>query len=204
MPTLRCLDPECGHEWFEKSSLATDGTECEQCEGPVRVVGVDDDPPAEIGAVEQRLANDPAHPAHARTRARRVLVEHRVTKPPVPVRAIARRCGFEVRPSGQLGDLRARMLDNVIEVSDRESEGAQNFSIAHELGHHFLKTQHGDGPRAEDEADAFAGELLVPGHMLTASLADTTDPVALARLFRASRSAIEVSASIHRLSGRLG
>lgn len=201
---LRCLDPECGHEWFEKSSLATDGAECEECEGPAKVVGVDDEPPAEIGTVEKRLASDPAHPAHARTRARRVLAEHQVTKPPVPVRAIARRCGFEVRESGQLGDLRARMLDDVIEVSDRESEGAQNFSIAHELGHYFLKTQHGDGQRAEDEADAFAGELLVPGHMLMASLAHTSDPAALARQFRASRSAVEASASIHRLSGRLG
>lgn len=201
---LRCLDPECGHEWFEKSSLATDGAECELCGEPTKLVEVDDDPPAEIGAVQERLASDPAHPAHAATRARKVLVEHGVTEPPVPVRAIARRCGFEVRASSQLGDLRARMLDNVIEVSDRESEGAQNFSIAHEVGHHFLNTRHGDGQRAEDEADAFAGELLVPGHMLTASLAHTTDPAALARQYRATRSAIEVSARIHRLSGRLG
>lgn len=202
MPTLRCLDEGCGHEWFVRSSLG-EGADCEECGGPSRVLGVDDDMPAELTTVKAKLATDPARPAHARQRARKLLLEHRVTSPPVPVRAIARRCGFTVTARSGMGVLRARMIDNVIEVSDQESDGAQSFSIAHELGHHFLDSRHGDGPQAEKEADAFAGELLVPGHMLTAAVAHTTDLAALARLFRASRSAVEVSASIHRLGDEL-
>ena len=37
--------------------------------------------------------------------ARRVLVEHDITKPPVPVHAIARRVGFEVVEVESLGSL---------------------------------------------------------------------------------------------------
>lgn len=202
MPELRCLDPECGHRWYEKTAVA-EGAECEECGGPTIVAGVDEEPPDELNTFARRLADRSPHPGHARERARRLLIEHRIGAPPVPVHAIARRCGFEVREAHDLGSLRARLLGQVIEVSASEPRTAQRFSVAHELGHHLLGSHHGDGEAAEKEADAFAGELLVPGHMLMGALERTTSTIELARTFQVSRQVLEIAASNHRKADRL-
>lgn len=171
MPLLRCTNEECGHEWFERSQLAV-GTECPICDEPTEVVGVDDDPPAELKVASTRLREERAHPAHAREKAREVLRQHAIGRPPVVVHSIARRCGFEVRESHQLGKLSARLVGKVIEVSADDPPVRKRFSVAHELGHHFLGTRHGDGPLAEREADAFAGELLAGVECLVQSTAE--------------------------------
>ena len=79
----------------------------------------------------------------------------------------------------------------------------QRFSVAHELGHHFLNTAHGDGDSAEQEADAFAGELLVPGPMLRAAMETVTDRTQLRGRFKVSRDVLEIAARTHHLSDRL-
>jgi hypothetical protein len=199
MPLLRCTDEECGHQWFVATSLAI-GAACDECGGETVVVGVDDDGPEGPTAVELPARS---HPGHARAKARQVAQEHGFVRPPVVVHRIARDVGFTVRTSRQLGTLRARLVGSDIEVNAEESGFAQRFSVAHELGHHFLNTQHGGGDIAEKEADAFAGEMLVPGPMLSTAMEQTSDTRALCDLFKVSRTVLEIAAKHHRVSDRL-
>jgi len=173
------------------------------CDEPTEVVGVDDEPPAELNVVSSRLRRERAHPGHAREKAREVLREHRIGHPPVVVHSIARKCGFEVRKSRQLGKLSARLVGKVVEVNAEDPVVRQRFSVAHELGHHFLGTRHDDGPLAEQEANAFAGELLVPGHMLRSAIEQTTDTREFATLFKVSRQVLEIAAKHHKLLDQL-
>lgn len=202
MPLLRCTNDECEHEWFERSQLAV-GSECPICDSPTYVVGVDDDPPAELNTVSNRLGDERAHPGYARAKAREVLREHRIGRPPVIVHAIARQLGVEVRESRHLGKLSARLVGKVIEVNADDAPVRRRFSVAHELGHYFLGTRHGDGPIAEQEADAFAGELLVPGHMLKLAMEQSTDTVELTKIFKVSRQVLEIAATHHRVFDQL-
>lgn len=197
MPLLRCSDPECGHVWSVRSHLRV-GEDCPECGESSVEVGVDDQPPAELNAASARLRQERAHPGHAREKARQVLREHEIGRPHVVVHSIARKCGFEVRQSGRLGKLTARLVGNVIEVRADDPPVRQRFSVAHELGHHFLGTRHGDGPLAEQEANAFAGELLVPGHMLESAMKQTTDTRELMKIFKVSRQVLEITAKHHK------
>lgn len=202
MPLLRCTDPDCGETVFRRSWLA-EGSECEHCGEPTEVVEADDDVPAELQAGNRTFHTGIAHTATARKKARQVLSERGITSPPVPVSDIARHEGFTVRRSSALGDLRARLLDDLIEVNAAEPPVAQRFSIAHELGHYFLGSAHGDDTSVEREADAFAGELLIPGFMLSAAIATDTSLRRLARRFGVSTSALRISAETHRLASDL-
>ena len=68
--------------------------------------------------------------------------------------------------------------DRLVELSTRYSPQSQRFTAAHELGHFLLHTEseqfcdreptHGDGerPYCEIEADMFAAEFLLPGHVV--------------------------------------
>lgn len=179
------------------------GSDCPVCDEPTEVVGVDDEPPAELNLVSSQLRGERAHPGHAREKAREVLREHGIGQPPVVVHSMARKCGFDIRESHTLGKLSARLVGKVIEVNAEDSAVRQRFSVAHELGHHFLGTRHGDGPLAEQEANAFAGELLVPGHMLRSAMEQTTDTRELAKLFKVSREVLEIAAKQHKLFDRL-
>ena len=199
MPLLRCTDEDCGHRFFASSRLAV-GSACEECGADTVEVGVDDDLPGELAEPE---VTSRAHPAYARERARQVAREHGFQRPPVIVHAIARQLGFTVEHSRRLGTLRARLVGQRIEVNADEPPVAQRFSVAHELGHHFLGTQHGDGETAEREADAFAGELLVPGPMLREALRTTTDARELRGLFKVSREVLEIAAGHHQLTDRI-
>ena len=199
MPLLRCTEEECQYEQFYPSDLAI-GASCELCGNDTVVVGVDDDGPQR--APEPELA-DRAHPGYARAKARQVARDHGFSQPPVIVHAIARQLGFSVRERSDLGTLRARLVGKAIEVNADEPPVARRFSVAHELGHHFLGSAHGDGEAAEREADAFAGELLVPGPMLLAAMNETTDAAALRERFKVSRDVLEIAAKDHRLANRL-
>lgn len=196
---LRCTDEDCGHSWFERSQLAI-GADCACCGEPTEVVGVDDDPPAEVQPPESDAR---AHPAHARTKAREVARTHGFVRPPVVVHAIARSLGFTVRRSHKLGPLSARLVGDAIEVNADEPPVRQRFSVAHELGHHFLGSVHGGGGIAEREADSFAGELLVPGPMLREAIKATTDAAELRKLFAVSRDVLRIAAETHGLADGL-
>jgi Zn-dependent peptidase ImmA (M78 family) len=95
------------------------------------------------------------------------------------------------------------MVDSTIELATDDPEYVKRFSIAHELGHRFLGTTHGSTPEAEAEANAFAGEMLVPGPMLLAALERSPARAELTRAFEVSRSVLDIAAQDHRVAGRL-
>jgi hypothetical protein len=201
MPYLRCTEEECGIR-FPAASRFED--QCPECGAPAVPVDLDDEEPERELAVPGRPGREEqAHPAHARELARRVLAEHNITKPPVPVPAIARRVGLEVVEVDSLGSLSARLIDTRIEVVSSESVGRKRFSVAHELGHYFLHTTHGTSRQIEREADAFAGELLVPGHFLRNAIARTSSIDELRTLFQVSRQVVEIAAETHKLGKQL-
>ena len=202
MPYLRCTEEECGIR-FPAASRFED--QCPECGSPAVPVDLEEDerPQELLGVPGRPVRDEETHPAHARDMARRVLAEHNITKPPVPVPAIARRVGLDVVEVDSLGSLSARLIDTRIEVVASESLGRKRFSIAHELGHHFLHSTHGTSRQIEREADAFAGELLVPGHFLRNAIARTSSIDELRRLFQVSRQAVEIAAKTHRLGEKL-
>jgi hypothetical protein len=197
VPLLRCTDDECGHRWFSRAPLAG-SFDCEWCGAPTVVVsGYEDESEEPRGIPGRPVRKESAHLANARERARKLLTEHRANTLPVPVRAIVRRVGLEVEEEVDLGPaLRARLVNKTIQMRPGP-EYLKRFSLAHELGHWVFETRHGDGNEAEQEADAFAGELLVPGPQLLAALRQTTDAAELASLFQVSQTVIRIAAKIH-------
>jgi len=201
VPYLRCTDPdECGWEGFERSQLAV-GSPCPRCEGDTEVV-TDYDEPASASA---SVTIPPSRPglAFPRERARQVLKTYNLGNPPIPVHAIARHEGFGVCDSSSLGALRGRLIDERIEVAAGDSWAVKRFTVAHELGHHFLGSTHESAPHVESEANAFAGELLVPGHLLHAALTRTNSQRELAEIFAVSQSVLRIAAETHRELKRL-
>jgi hypothetical protein len=189
---LRCTNEDCEHVWFESSALA-EGADCLECGETAVVVNADEellDAPPEPERVKPRLV-------FARQLARQMLGKHDVAEPFVDVFAIAAAEGFEVVVKRLPKDLSGQLVGTMIEVSADEVEVRQRFTVAHELGHHALGSTHGFAGGVaqkafEREANAFAGELLVPGRMLRDQ--GTTDAADLRRLFRVSRKTLEIAA----------
>ena len=202
MPYLRCTEVDCG---FRFNAASRFEEQCPECGAPAVPVDTDEGPPTDdlLGVPGRPGRAEEAHPAHAREMARRVLRERIITAPPVQVRALARLEGLEVVEVETLGSLSARLIDNRIELVASDPEVRKRFSIAHELGHHFLGTTHGSGPMVEREADAFAGELLVPGHLLRTAVDEGARLDDLRQRFQVSRQVIEIAAQTHRLGDRL-
>jgi len=123
--------------------------------------------------------------------AKEVLVQHKTSKPAIPVESIVKTYGIRVvlKPFDAEADFNdvSGMLyrtpaDVVIGLNASHSVTRQRFSLAHELGHFLLHK--GDVfvdakvnfrnrlsamgvDREEIEANAFAAELLMPAEMLS-------------------------------------
>jgi hypothetical protein len=204
MPLLRCLDPDCGHEWYEPSHLG-EGADCVECGGPTTAPERDEWLEGRDASQEMASSTE-TRPriAFAREAARALLKRHGFNKPPILVRQLAAAEGLEILVSSSLPpDLRARLVGDTIQVAQADAEVVKRFSIAHEVGHHRLGTTHDQGRSVETEADAFAGELLVPGPMLLEALRETTDARGLARLFNVSHQVVRIAAELHRRAGDL-
>jgi Zn-dependent peptidase ImmA (M78 family) len=150
--------------------------------------------------------------------ARKVLRDSKIKAPPVDLVAVLRAHGIEYEEIDDFPDsvdamIVARENTFCAAVNTRHHVHRRRFSLAHELGHHFL---HRDGypeievsidyppseefvmgtkSPAEIEADLFAGELLVPVEFLKAA-PDKQIP-ALSRLFQVSEQVIAVAMSRH-------
>jgi Zn-dependent peptidase ImmA (M78 family) len=120
--------------------------------------------------------------------AARLLEENNVRRAPVPVDAIARTMGLDVRYAPTTDDVSGALIRNgksaVIAVNSAQHENRQRFTIAHEIGHFILHKRterHFDEDfridyrnsvsseatqRNEIEANAFAAALLMPGEFL--------------------------------------
>jgi Zn-dependent peptidase ImmA (M78 family) len=127
--------------------------------------------------------------------AQKILEEHGIEEPPIPVEELARLVGAEVqrRPNGpDISGLLYRDDSNpdvvVIGVNLDEAPVRQRFTIAHELGHLLMHPgrqlwvdrsvrvnlrevgEHGRGGE-EREANWFAADLLMPEHMVRTTAA---------------------------------
>ncbi len=137
--------------------------------------------------------------------AEKVLKKHHVTSPPVDIHEIAKREGFEVLyldwPSGRDGLLDAGTRR--IGLNRNTAATRLRFTLAHELGHALLshhaisgEPPHLDNPpdgsavvyprHLEQEANAFAGALLVPEALLREAVRAHRTPKALAQAFEVS------------------
>jgi Zn-dependent peptidase ImmA (M78 family) len=124
--------------------------------------------------------------------AAKLLEENDVRRAPVPVDAIARAVGLDVRYAPTTDDVSGALIRNgksaVIAVNSAQHENRQRFTIAHEIGHFILHKRterHFDEDfridyrnaisseatqRSEIEANGFAAALLMPGDFLRRDL----------------------------------
>lgn len=139
--------------------------------------------------------------------AQRVLKDCGVIKPPVPVEEIAARLGFKLEIRDLPDGVDARLVSSdsakVIQLARGQATVRHRFSIAHELGHHFLGHSHGERKAAESEANAFAGELLVPRAWLARDLKQGFSIAQLVERYRVSREVVFIAARDGHLLGRL-
>lgn len=148
-------------------------------------------------------------------KAHAILEMFSVTEPPVDVNRIAEELGFVVMPHDFSEDTSAVLFiedgTKAIGVNRSHALVRQRFSVAHELGHYLSGhedfTERGEGEkinvdgqfnpadpqqRLEQEANEFAAELLMPGHMVKEELArmGSLDGPALASKFNVSEQAM--------------
>ena len=81
--------------------------------------------------------------ALARRKARNLLQEANINRPPVPVERLAAQCGATLRYEPFEGDLSGMMYSKtdrsaIIGVNSSQSTARQRFTIAHEIGHLLL------------------------------------------------------------------
>jgi len=154
--------------------------------------------------------------------AARLLEENDVRRAPVPVDAIARAAGLDVRYAPTTDDVSGALIRDgkaaVIAVNSAQHENRQRFTIAHEIGHFILHKRterHFDEDfridyrnsvsseateRSEIEANGFAAALLMPENFLRRDLLrvelDESDPdpaiQTLAVRYKVSRRAMEL------------
>lgn len=158
---------------------------------------------------------------YARQMARRVLKDCSITEPPVDLKHILDKQGYEYIEV----DTFPKKVDALFVETDGACYFAVNachhlhrrrFSVAHELGHILLKhnlsyyetdisidnpptsqTHTSTESAFEKEAHAFAGELLIPLEMLKKEFGRTQEINVLAKKFLVSRDAMGVAISIH-------
>ena len=159
-------------------------------------------------------------PTRPERRAYALLVEHGITRPPIPIDDLARKLGarlsFEAFSSNISGLLYRDGLNVTMAINSSHATTRQRFTIAHEIGHLLLH----EGPmfvdkamridRRDDnaalgtapeeiEANGFAAALLMPAHMVIGMLTQlsranaTADEIiaALAHGFSVSSQAME-------------
>lgn len=160
----------------------------------------------------------------ARKKAAELINSLGITKPPVPVEALAEKIGAVLRYepfAGQVSGLIHRTdKEVVIGVNSLHAKTRRRFTIAHELGHlvlHKAETLHVDehfpiafrnetSSRAssptEIEANQFAAELLMPSELLlrdVRNLPPETEPdhavSELARRYQVSEQAMAIRLS---------
>jgi Zn-dependent peptidase ImmA (M78 family) len=124
--------------------------------------------------------------------AAKLLEENDVRRAPIPVDAIAKAVGLDVRYAPTTDDVSGALIRNgksaVIAVNSAQHENRQRFTIAHEIGHFILHkrtARHFDEDfridyrnsvsseateRSEIEANGFAAALLMPENFLRRDL----------------------------------
>lgn len=150
--------------------------------------------------------------------ALKILEDFEYTSPPVNPVTIARAMGIEVKFVTFKKEISAKVSgffdfeENTIYVNQEESPSRQTFTVAHEIGHKILHSDYvksneyevllrqsemtGKKQPVEQEADAFAANLLVPVFMLE-KYRKLATPEELAKLFVVSESVIRNRLKLH-------
>lgn len=154
-----------------------------------------------------------------RQAARNVIAKYGIKGPPVGVDRIAASEGLEVRLMNSWSSSVSGLLlreEKLIGLNAQHTRRRRRFSLAHELGHWFMRhdfpwhdeevtidnppaMEEGGKPPEEGEADEFAGELLAPRAFLKDAMKRTKDATELADLFDISEEALWVRILRHRL-----
>jgi Zn-dependent peptidase ImmA (M78 family) len=155
----------------------------------------------------------------ARQAARNVIAKYLISGPPVNVHDIAAKEGLSIQLMSSWPSKVSGLLlrdEKLIGLNAHHSHSRRRFSLAHELGHWFMRhdfpwhdqdvtidnppAMDADGkPPEEGEADEFAGELLAPLAFLKAAMNQNENPGALAAVFDMSEEALWVRILRHRL-----
>jgi predicted nucleic acid-binding Zn-ribbon protein len=184
MPDLVCS--ECGHAFFDRSQLAL-MQPCPEC-GEDDTLELDDYDP---GPVES-AAPEPNRIAVAQAAAARLLDEHNLTEPPIDVESLAGKLGLSVERRA-LGDQSGELRGTRIIVNRDHPSVRQRFTIAHEIGHFVLHTDHCATAQIERQADAFAAALLIPSPILARAVRETPRLAELKRHFDVSEPAMTIA-----------
>ena len=162
-----------------------------------------------------------ARVGYARQMARKVLSDAKIVELPVDLKILLEKKGYEyLEVDSFLDSIDALFLkeDGVFyaAVNAKHHPNRQRFSLAHELGHILLNHNPSyynpgvslDNPPTsqthtsaekmfEQEANAFAGELLVPLEMLKKEFKKTKDVGELSKTFFVSSAVMTIAISNH-------
>jgi Zn-dependent peptidase ImmA (M78 family) len=160
--------------------------------------------------------------AYARQMAKKVLKDCRIKEPPVDLEKILGEKGYNYIEVDHFPDkVDALCLESegvcYFAVNAKHHLHRKRFSVAHEFGHVMLnhnlayynmpsiswdnppteKTHTNAEAALEKEANAFAGELLVPFDMLKLKFAVTRDIAELAKMFLVSQQVMGIAINTH-------
>ena len=158
----------------------------------------------------------PANYSLARTRARKVLKQYKIVEVPTDLRKICEGEGLEYMELDDPEAVDGMLMEledgtRVAMVNKAKAYVRGRFTLAHELGHIFLRhdkrdfydaevaREYGEDmpesakPPWEQEADAFAAELLIPMEQLKKYQAELKNPEKVAGIFQVSRPAIAIA-----------
>jgi Zn-dependent peptidase ImmA (M78 family) len=151
--------------------------------------------------------------SHATKIAQKIIDETKISSPPVDVHKILAHIGINLLPYPFPETISAILLKEsnmlVVGVNNTHHPNRQRFSIAHEIGHYLLghykdifvdmaaisegqfdasDTEH--NKVQEQEANHFAGELLMPTSMLRNDFIKLRNVEAIAKLYKVSKDAL--------------
>lgn len=158
---------------------------------------------------------------YARQMARNVLKKYSINVPPVDIKQILTGYGYEYLELDTFPDNLDALFINIdgisyAAVNKKHHPNRKNFSVAHELGHilmnhdlnYYKITFTIDNPPNtdshkktekifENEANIFAGELLVPLDMLKKEFKKNSDIPTLASIFEVSTQTLSIKVKDH-------
>ena len=158
----------------------------------------------------------PANYSLARNMARKVLKQYKIMEVPTDLRKICEGEGLEYMELDDPAAVDGMLIEledgtRVAMVNKAKAYVRGRFTLAHELGHIFLRhdkrdfydaevaREYGEDmpesakPPWEQEADAFAAELLIPMEQLKKYQAELKNPEKVAGIFQVSRPAMAIA-----------
>lgn len=156
----------------------------------------------------------PLHQSEIEQRAKEILRQHGLLSVPVDPVTLANREGIKVSNAifadeGVSGMVAKRANDVAFYINQNDAPFRKRFTIAHELGHHFLHligdgefvdtkvdlfrdSESTPGKTVEVQANQFAAALLMPADLVKEAYQETRELSELARQFKVSEEAMAI------------